>query len=108
MRLMENRKRPVTLRPKIGGTDIPVWGVGTVIRSIIQPVSSKVLAEMYGERITKMKLLLYDGATIITEGMGVCVELPGDQPCDYKVICTEQWAGHQRAIIEWIPANRRA
>ena len=108
MRLQEKNKRDMILRLRAGGADVPIWGPGTAIRAVIQPASSKILAEMYGERINKMKLLLYDGPETLKEGMGLCVDVAGDQPCDYRIISAEAWSGHQKAILEWIPAGRRA
>lgn len=108
MRLQEKNKRDATLRPKIGGTDVPIWGAGTTIRAVIQPAQSKLMAEIYGERIKRMKLMLYDGHVAIAEGTGVCVDVLGDQPCDYQVVSAGCWAGHQNITLEWIPEGRRA
>ncbi len=109
MRLLEKNKQSITLRPKTGGTDVPIWGAGTSTRAVIQPLSGSVAAQIYGEKVSKMKLLLYDGTEHLTEGMGVCVEVAGDQPCDYFIKAPpEGWSGHQRATIEWIPPGRRA
>jgi hypothetical protein len=108
VRLQESRKQIVTLRPLLGGDDAPIWGAGTVIRAVIQPLSGQIAANLYGERLTRMKLLLYDGVEVFTEGAGVCVEAAGTASCDYRIVSCEGWAGHQRAHIEWIPESRRA
>lgn len=108
MRLQESRKQTVTLRPLLGGDDVPNWGAGTQIRAVIQPLSGSIAANMYGEKLNRMKLVLYDGGTPLNEGMGLCVDVAGAEPCDYRIISAEGWAGHQRAHIEWIPHGRRA
>ena len=40
MRLQESRKQSVTLRPRSGGDDVPVWGAGVSIRAVIQPLNT--------------------------------------------------------------------
>lgn len=90
------------------GGDVPNWGAGTAILAVIQPLNGAIAANLYGERLKSMKLLLYDGTIPIAQGMGVCAEVAADQPCDYKIVSSESWAGHQRAAMEWIPPGRRA
>lgn len=109
MRLQEKAKRDITLRPRTGGTDVPIWGAGTSTRAVIQPLGGAVAAQVYGEKVSRMKLMLYDGTETLVEGMGVCVDVAGDQPCDYFIkIPPEPWSGHQRTTLEWISPGRRA
>lgn len=109
MRLQERGKTDVTYKPCVGASDdVRQWGAGAAIRATLQPAGGKLLAEMYGERLQKMKLMLYDGALPINEGAGVCVSVAADQPCDYLIVSAEGWAGHQRAVLEYIPESRRA
>jgi len=43
----------------------------------------------------------------IKAGMGVCVDVPGEESCDYRITGVEQWPGHVRAYLAFIPENRR-
>lgn len=108
MRLMESRKQTLTLRLRAGGTDVPAWGPGISLRTVVQPLTGSLAAQMYGLKVQTMRLMLYDGGIPLGIGMGVCLEVSGTDPCDYQIIDAQAWAGHQRATLEWIPPGRRA
>lgn len=108
MRLRERDKRTLTLRtPKEGSLseDVIEWGESRVIRAAIYPAGRELEAQVYGERISDMRLMLYEGAAKLEVGMGVCVDVTDDVP-DYRIIRIEQWA-HTRATLERIPEGRR-
>lgn len=109
MRLRERDKRVLTLRrPKEGALneDVIDWDEETMIRAAIYPAGRELDAQVYGERISDMLLLLYEGAEALDVGMGVCVKTQDGIP-DYRIIRIEQWA-HTRATLERIPEGRRA
>ncbi len=70
------------------------------IRAAIQPLSSKLSAEMYGFKANEMLLMLYSGNATINIADGVCVyAVAGDQP-DYKVVSKKPWGSHTEFELE--------
>lgn len=104
MRLRERDKRSVTVFPWTGtDEDAYAWGEGTVIRAAVYPLGESLSAELFGDRAQDKKLLLCDGSTTLSVGMGV--SLGGGAP-DYRIVRLETWA-HMRAELERIPEGRR-
>lgn len=108
MRLRERDKRGVVLRERVGDDDVYRWtGAGVEIRAAVYPLTDELSVSQYGEETRRMRLLLYDGAEPrLAEGMGVCVDVPGGESCDYRVAGVDGWA-HQRAVLKQIPKDLR-
>lgn len=107
MRLRERDKRVVVLRVPLPHDDLYIWqGPGLAVRAAVYPLSGQLAAQMYGDKLTQMRLMLYDGPETIRPGLGVCVDVPGTQSCDYRVVSVERW-GHQKVTLEWIPPDMR-
>lgn len=107
MRLREVAKQPVTIRQPVDDEDQYVWTGGEEIRAIVQPDSSNVLAEIYGEQAQRMLLLFYSGPTVLQERQGVCVNVAPDASCDYRIVSVAHWKGVQRVVLDFIPEERR-
>ena len=108
MRLRERDKRTMTVYAPDAGAlseDAYAWGESTMIRAAIYPAGRELDAQIYGERVRDMALLLYEGAAVLDVGMGVCVEAADGVP-EWRIIRVERWA-HVRATIERIPEGRR-
>ena len=107
MRLRERDKREVVLREPIGDEDLHKWqGPGIAIRASIYPLRDELSIKQYGAEVDRMRLLLYDGLIPLVERMGVCVDVPGGESCDYKIVSVNGW-DHQRATLRWIPPDLR-
>ena len=63
----------------------------------IQPVTSKLTAEMYGERINNIRVG-YTADMDIKESDGVCVDVGTESDPDYVVIGVKKWTSH--AVID--------
>lgn len=106
--LPERFKQQVTVCEKIPDDDLYRYGKGTSVRAIIQPMTQRTAIEKYGERIDRMRAMYYEGNAAITEGMGVCVDVGSDVPCDYRVVAVDTWPGHHQEIaLEWIAPEGR-
>ena len=108
MRLRERDKRTIIVRrpdEDALSEDAYAWGDTMTIRAAVYPAGRELDAQVYGERISDMRVMLYDGPEALEIGMGVCVE-PGDGVPDYRIIRLEQWT-HVRATLERIPEGRR-
>ena len=85
------------------------WKQGGIpISAQHQPLQSTLSAQVYGERMHRMRLLLYDGPEELTEGMGLCVYVDPSASCDFRIIKAVAWDGVQRCDIEFIPEVMRA
>lgn len=105
MRLRERDKRKVTIwQPDGMDDDVYRWKEPQEVCVAIYPLSSATDARVYGERVSDMRLFLYDGQINLQVGMGVCVD--ADDTCDYRIVSVQRWA-HARAVLEFIPEGRR-
>lgn len=104
MRLRERDKRDVILRACTGlNDDAYTWGEATAIRAAVYPAGRRLDPQVYGERVTDMRLLLYDGSLALEVGMGVALR---DGPPEWRIDSLEAWT-HQTAVLERIPEGRR-
>lgn len=78
------RKRRVG-KDKEGGSVVE-YEDAVEIMATIWPAGGRVQAEMYGERLSYIKNMEYDGPEEMTEGDGICVYAAPDKPPDYKII----------------------
>lgn len=73
----------------------------------VQPLSGVTAAQMYGERLQEVRLLLAQPETGLEVGMGVCVDAqPEDWP-DWRVVYAARWPRHSLAHIRFIPPWER-
>lgn len=105
MRLRERDKQRVTVYALLGmNDDVYTWKPQkTVIRAAVYPAGRNLDPKVYGDRITEMRLMLYDGDVALEVGMGV--SLDGALPA-YRIRSMERW-DHTRAVLEMIPPGRR-
>lgn len=103
MRLREREKQDVLMRPFTGlEEDVYTFGEGVHVRAAVYPINSQLAAQVYGERVSVMRRMLYDGPVRLEVGMGVALD-----DGMYRVIALEVWA-HQTATLEKIPEGRLA
>lgn len=105
MRLKTRLKRRVTVCPPVEGSDARQrrFGEGTAVFATVLPVKDAVKEGQAGETREKRLLMLYDGATPIKAGMGVCVDEP---VCDYLV--TQVADFNVKGIeLTYLPESRR-
>ena len=75
MRLREREKRDVLLRAFTGlDEDVYTFGEGVHVRAAIYPISGQLAAQVYGERVSYMCRMLYDGPVRLEVGMGVALK----------------------------------
>lgn len=108
MRLRLPGQQPITLKQALprpvyqpeAGPTFSQEGVQTV-QATVRPLSSQVYAALYGQRVQHMLLVLVGLEAEVEEGMGVCVGIPPEAPCNYRVaVPPERWARHRRVIVE--------
>ncbi len=106
MRLRERDKREVRIwRPCGMDDDVYKWAPHPqTIRAAVYPGGSSLNPKIYGDAVTRMKLMLYDADVQLEEGMGVSLDenLPA-----LRIKSVERW-DHTRAVLEEIPEGRRA
>ena len=116
MRLLERNKQTLTLKPPMEKLKYNPQehlyrfdgSKAVSIRAVVQPMSGYTAAQLYGTTIHLKRRLLYDGETLLTLGMGVCVDVPHDQPCDYRIEETPaKWSGHWNAVLAYLPPEQR-
>lgn len=106
MRLCERDKRTVYIKAQTGGKSntgvvkATYSATFTEIRATIQPLSSKLAAEMYGLKVNDMLLLLYDGAETFNLADGICVYAASNVNPDYKVVSKKLWGSHTEYELE--------
>ena len=104
MRLRERDKVSVTVYEPLGrNDDVYQWGASKAIRAAVYPAGRSLRPEIYGNRVSEMRIMLYDGGEKLEVGRGV--SLDGGLPT-YLIKEVERW-DHQRAVLEMIPPGRR-
>ncbi len=68
-----------------GGSKVS-YGEAVKIEAIIWPAGGRVQAEMYGERLSYIKNMEYEGTEELAEGDGICVFTGAEELPDYKII----------------------
>lgn len=110
MRLRQRDLTPVTFRQplKTGDSKTYAWAPGgTAAMAAIQPLKSLAAAQVYGKQIETMKQMFYQGKETLGAGIGVCVDVKGDEACDYRIAAEPEGFSIQRCTLEWIPAGKR-
>ena len=104
MRLRERDKQEVGIYRLLGRSDdVYQWHNPVMVRAAVYPAGRSLDPQVYGERVSDMRLMLYDGDKQLEVGMGV--SLDGALPA-YRIRSIETWT-HQRAVLELIPPGRR-
>lgn len=81
------------------GEIVETWGSKTNLSVHMSPVSDRLSVEMYGERVTAMKSLIFDTGSI-ERGDGVWLTgETGTEPV-WRVVSLENWPMHSKATIE--------
>lgn len=62
------------------------WGEAIEFEAIIWQASGVVQAAQYGERLTYIKNMEYQGDEDIKENDGICIYVEGDKDPDYRVL----------------------
>ena len=116
MRLLEQRKRTVTVKPAAAPQkyqeDDRLYrfedaGAFTV-RAVLQPLSARSDLAVYGQTAEGKLLMLYDGGQTLDEGMGVCVDTDASTACDYRISeMPRQYQSHKELTLAFIPMERR-
>ena len=97
IRAVEYAKKTTT-KNAIGET-VEGWGTKATLNVHITPVSDRLSVEMFGERVTAMKSLIFDGGSI-ERGDGVWLSgETGAEPV-WRVVSLEKWPMHSKATIE--------
>lgn len=78
-------KRRTVGKNKEGGS-VVVYEKPIEIRATIWPAGGRVQAEMYGEKLTYMKNMAYEGTEKMKEGDGICVFTGPEEAPDYKIV----------------------
>lgn len=91
MRTRRSLQRTVWLRKRSTsrtneGASVESWGEAQALTATVWQASGRVQAEMYGERLTYIKMMEYEGDEAISVNDGICVDVDGDTVPDYKVI----------------------
>lgn len=91
MRMRRNLQKTYHLKRKTTavtdeGGRIPAWESPIGIRATVWQAQGRMQAEMYGERLTYMKNMEYEGTLAINEGDGICVNVSDEQEPDYIVV----------------------
>lgn len=87
-------RRRITAKDDEGG-EYESWDAAAEVSATIWPASGRIQAEMYGERLTYILNMLYEGSEQLSEGDGICVYVNADVDPDYKVISIKQTAPKQ-------------
>ena len=95
MRMRQVIKQTYYWRPMSTDTDVEggvyeVWGAAVPIEARIWPAGGRVQAEQYGQRLTYMKNMLYEGAEALMEGDGICVGVAADHDPDYRIVSVQR------------------
>ena len=116
MRLAEQMKRTVTVKPAVAGGVYREndrlyrfdHGQAFAVRATMQPMAEQTGAAAYGEKPAARLMMLCDGGETLDEGMGVCVDVYSDAPCDYRIAeMPRRYPGHKEFTLAFIPPEMR-
>ncbi len=116
MRLLEHRKKTVTVKPAAAPQKVQESGrlyrfddTGAVsVRVVLQPLSAKTELAVQGQIGEATLLMLYDGDLTLDEGMGVCVEPNTSTTCDYRISEMPRcYHSHKEYTLAFIPPTQR-
>lgn len=96
-------KRKTVIEDSEGGK-YPSYSEPIEIKANIYPATGKLQAEVYGERLTYILNMLYDGPLDLVESDGICVYVSKDSKPDYKIISIKRYS-HTVIELEKINGN---
>lgn len=107
MRLRRRDLKPYTVKNRTtitepDGTTYEDWADDKVIYANISPAGGKLMAEVYGERLSYMLSAQFPAGTDIKESDAICYK--SDNP-NYKVIALRPWSGHIVGDLERMIVN---
>ncbi|HAT4125245.1 TPA: hypothetical protein I9Z60_001598 [Clostridium perfringens] len=85
-------KKKINVEDAEGGIYLDFNETSIELEANIYPVSGKLQAEIYGERLNYILNMLYDGDCEINEGDGICVYVSKESKPDYKVISIKRYS----------------
>ena len=78
------------------------------VRAVVQPMTEREGAGAYGKTPETRLLMLWDGGEPLEEGMGVCVDVSDDKPCDYRIAAMpRRYESHNECTLAFLPAEMR-
>ncbi len=91
MRIRKSLLKSYHLRRRKSGKDkeggsLVSYEAAIAIEAAIWAAGGRVQAEMYGERLTYIKNMHYEGTETMQEGDGICVYAGPEEIPDYKII----------------------
>ena len=111
MALQRSRTRPVYIHQALDSVDNDIASFNasySTLRVAIQPLDDQLSAQVYGERMEDMRLLLTNKpTTLLPKGTGVCVDVAADALPDYRVVSSKPWFTHTRVILKWYAEGNR-
>lgn len=116
MRLLEQMKRTVTVKPAAAPQKVQendrlyrFDGAGSfTVRVVLQPLSARSDLAVQGRTTEGKLLMLYDGGKPLDEGMGVCVDADANTACDYRISeMPRRHQSHKEFTLAFIPSERR-
>ena len=116
MRLAEQGIRTVTVKPAVEAgvyqDNDRVYrfndGRAFAVRAVLQPVSARAEAAVYGQTQDARLLMLCEGGEPLIQGMGVCVDAAADEPCDYRIAeLPRRYKGHNEYTLALISPEQR-
>lgn len=109
MHMRRSKMKQYNLRRKIRpsakdseGNTIEAYEAPVEISATIWKASGKLQLEMYGERLSNIKNMEYEGKEPMQEGDGVCVEVAGESNPDYRIISVNKDSSPIRIELERI------
>ncbi|WP_143463227.1 hypothetical protein [Levilactobacillus enshiensis] len=102
MRLARRSLKTVYLKRRIEVEDDEAnvthdWGPAISIQVNVQPAGGSVNAAIYGEELTYMKSIMYQGNEIQEgrdESAGLCLNVSADKEPDYKITAITTYSDH--------------
>ncbi len=82
------------------GTRTASYATAEPVTLSIQPASSRIVRELYGERAAMMLTAYCSLAHGIEAGDGFCLGVVNTADPDYLVVGTRNWAGHAELDLE--------
>lgn len=74
------------------GGSIVTYGTAIPIQATIWPAGGRIQAELYGQRLSYIKNMEYEGSETMKEGDGICVNVGPEEAPDYKIISIKDYS----------------
>lgn len=80
---------------------------GVTRKVSVQPMSGSTNTQMYGEKVSKMKLLLAPPSIVFPETTGVCIDVSASEAPDYKIVAVKGYSTHLEMHLEMLPRTKK-